>query len=584
MQRARTSSRRVATRLGEVAGHWWDAVSGGWFFTAWTLTASGLVSVLLLSPYTGLTGAVENLAAMAASLLAWIVIVVAVVPIALWERRLATRAARGILVIVTLAVVSTARPFLNDAIADALFGHASTGDWPQRIATNGLTWFVLLPLVAGARTWYVESERSAARLAAAVAVLDGLRERTARYERSNAALLADAVAQLRRQRDAMLAAHVDFAAVRDFADDVRVASHRFDERLRAGFEPDHGEAATPGAAPVAGDSAGGVTASGVADARPALLARLARPPALLIAGLYFAAGAPYTFAVGGWPLVLAALVLLAAVALGADLATRVLGRGQRATVRGAVMIVSWLVAAVVMMTAGMVLTSVDGMVLFVPLLALPGLAVVVALGTDATRRTRRHRSTVTQLLGRASAIATTEAARAREPLRRAVVLLHDRVQSRCVVFGARADERTPTAAETARFRSETDDAFDEILAGAPAAAVDDLDGLLATWSGVLDVQARIGAGVAAALQSPRTAAAVVAIVSEGFVNAVKHSAARTAALSITTDGDVLTVAIASPGTLRAVPSAGLGLASLDGRVQLRQDGADVVLEVAVPIT
>ena len=40
-----------------------------------------------------------------------------------------SRYARGVLVIVSLLIVSVARPFLNDFVAEVVFGHAATAGW-----------------------------------------------------------------------------------------------------------------------------------------------------------------------------------------------------------------------------------------------------------------------------------------------------------------------------------------------------------------------------------------------------------------------------------------------------------------------
>jgi hypothetical protein len=559
---------RVASWPRIVAAHGWAAVSGGRFFSWSTLLASGIVAVAIMSPYIGREGLVEILEAMLASLLAWLAVVVAVLPAAVAERSIRSRAGRGAVVLGALVVVAVARPFLNDGIASALFGHASTGEWPQRIATNALIWFTLLPLVAAARAWYVDARNAASRLTAALAVFDDLRRRISRYAEANSALLADEVAGLRGRRDALLAEPVDFDVVRAFADEVRATSHRLDERLQVPL--DHGAGyAVPSSR---GRGAGGI------------LAQLARPPAALIAGIYLVASVPYMYIVGGWPLILLALVVLSALAGAADLATRLLSRGRGATARGAVIVGCWAVVGAAMMAAGILLTSVEGVVLLVPLLSLPGLAIVVAFGTHALQRVRQDDQTLTHLPGTTSAIVTAQTARAREPLWRAVDLLHDRVQARCVIFAARVDERPPTDAEIDDFRTGTDAAFAEILGGAPVqeSEEDDLDGLLAIWSGVLDVRAQIDPPAMAALQSRTVAAAVVAAVGEGFVNAVKHSAARTVRLSVTGGPGAVTVAVSSPGQLGAVRTPGLGLASFGDRARLRQDGEDVVLEVIVP--
>ncbi len=324
------------------------------------------------------------LTAMLAALVAWSVAVVAALPLALAERRLKRRAARGALVLGTLLVVSIGRPFLNDAVASVLFGHDSTEAWLQRIATNGLIWFTLLPIVAATAAWYADSRSSANRLAAALAVFDDLRHRIARYGQDNSALLGEAVAQLRGRRDALLDEYVDFDAVRGFADEVRATSHRLDERLQAPLDHRSGYAL-----PTSRDRGGIVSP----------FALLARPPAALIAVVYFAASAPYTYVVGGWPLALAALAMLAVLALAADLASRVLGAGRDPGAHGAIVMACWIAVGIVMTAAGMLLTSVDLIVLLVPLIALPGLAAVVAFGAGALQRTREDSHTLTQLFG-----------------------------------------------------------------------------------------------------------------------------------------------------------------------------------------
>lgn len=565
-----TPPARARSRLADVAVHWWEAVSGGRFFTGWTLLASGVVAVLILSPYTDLDGVGEHVAAMVASLLAWAVIVVLVLPAAVAERRLTQPAARAALVIATLVAISVGRPFLNDAIASLLFGHPWTGDWPQRIATNALSWFTVLPLVAVSAAWYADAKESAGRLASALAVFDDLRPRVIRYGQQNAALLTDAVSDVRGRRDAMLAGTIDFDAVRAFADDVRAASHRLDDRLRSRLDGvvDAGAAETPRGPSVS------------------FLVRLARPNPVLVVVLYFLASTPYTFAQGGVPLVAAAFAILLGLAFGADFVIRAASRGRSPLLRGIIVLVSWVGAGAGIFLAGTALTSVDTIVLIIPLVTIPALAVVVALTADAVERTRDQGRTLTHLLAHTAAVATAQTAAAREPLWRAVDLLHDRVQSRCVIFAARVDERPPTPEEVRRFRVETEAAFAEILVGASERAeVTDLDGLLATWSGILDVRADIDPAAVVALQNPNVAAAVGAVVSEGFVNAVKHSAARAARLSVTTDvaETALTVAITSSGTLRGSGATGLGLASFGDNAHLRQDGDHVVLEVIVPI-
>ena len=557
-------------RLSAAARQWWSVISGGRFLSVSTIAGSGVVAVLLMSPIADRVGLVEHLAAMSASFLAWLIIALPLIPAAFLERKLTSRAARGALIITALLIVTVARPFLNDGIAHTLFGFDSTGQWEQRVATNGVVWFTLLPLIAAATTWYADARESAARLAAALAVFDDLRARVERYAQANATLLRETVTSLRGRRDRLLDAPIDFDAVRAFADDVRAGSHLLDERLQTPLD----------------QRSGYILPASHAPRSVPVLALLARPPAAIIAAVYVAASAPYTFVVGGRGLVLATLAIVAVLALGADLMTRLWARGRSPVAQGWIIVVCWVGVGALVMTSGAVLTAVSGAILLVPLLSIPGVAVIVALGAGALERTRRDSATLTQLLGDTSAIVAAQTARAREPLWRAVDLLHDRVQGRCVIFAARADEREVTAAEIAGFRAETDAAFGEILDGAPErpSAADDLDGLLATWSEVLDVRAEIDAPAVVALQSPPVAAAVVSVVSEGFVNAVKHSSARAARLSVATapDEKSVTVSVTSPGVLGSTRSTGLGLAGLQDRATLRQVGDEVVLEVTLP--
>lgn len=553
--------------------HAWGAISGGRFFTGWTLAASGVVAVVLLSPYAGLSGIGPHLAAIAASFVAWAILVVAALPAAAMERRIATPGGRGALVIAVLAGASITRPFLNDAVAWMLFDHVSTDGWSQRIATNALTWFTLLPLVAAVASWYAQSRDASERLRAAVSVFDDLGGQVDRYRVANAELLTETIAHLRGRRDALLAGHIDFDGVRAFADDVRADSHRLDARLRERIE---GRDRPPAAA------------ARVAPARATVLARISRSSAPLVAAVYFIASAPYTSIVGGWLLVLVAAAYLAISALCAGPGAKRVARGRTAAAHGAIVLAVWVCSGAGMAAMAAAVTQVDRILLLMPAVALPGLAAIVGLAGDALSRAREDSRILTEKLADASEGAAARTARARAPLSRAVRLLHDRVQSRCVIFAAKADERVPTTEEVAEFRRQTDAAFAGILdPGAEASDADGqegLDGLLAAWAGVLDVEVSVDGGAAAALQSPPVTAQVVAVVGEGFLNAVKHSATRAMALAVRTAADEcgLVVAVTSRGVLGTGP-AGIGLAPFGDRARLRQVGEDVVLEVWIPL-
>ncbi|MCT9819015.1 hypothetical protein N3K63_01805 [Microbacterium sp. W1N] len=558
---------RATTRGWSWGRIWWGAVSSGRYLTWWTLLATGIVAQTLLGPYAGADTAADTVGAFVVSTLVWAVLAVALLPVAAAERRMPSRAARGAVVVTALALASAVRPFLNDALLWVLLGEPTTAGWVQRVATNLLAWFAITGAVAIATERYAALRDGGQRLRAAMDALAVSRAEIAAFERATGAALAEAAAQLRARRDALLAGDLDFDRVRAYSDVVRAQSHRLQDLSRADR---HGFAGAPhrtaAAAPTTRD-------------RVPVFARLRPPPLLTVGAIYAVAAAPFVLSVGGPLVLIVAIVLALLVCLGADLITRRFVRVRPPVARGILFLLTWTLAGATMTTVGMIVLPQSGAALIVPVAGFPALAALCAVCTDAV-----HRSTVqTQRLTYAlrtvpRGLAATEAS-VRERLRHAADLLHGRVQARCVVFAAYIDEAEPTEVEIDAFRSGIDAALDAAVSAQVDDADSDLAGLLAAWTDVVEVASDIDARAEEVIADPVVARRVAAIVSEGLVNAVKHSAARTAELQIEPVDSGVRVRLAAPGEIVPHRTDGRGLASVGGR--LTQRDRDVVLEAVV---
>lgn len=204
------------------------------------------------------------------------------------------------------------------------------------------------------------------------------------------------------------------------------------------------------------------------------------------------------------------------------------------------------------------------------------------LALDARRSVREEEERSTRELARAAAAFAVASARAPELLRHAASTLHGRVQGRCVIFAALADEHPPTADDIARFRDETDTALDELLPAHDTPPTGGFDRMLAGWRPLMDLDTRIADAAASAIAQAGDGSVLTEVVNEALVNAVKHSGARAARIEITMgDSGEMFVRVAAPGRL---PRAVMQTRSFTGWTLLFQDGDDVVLEAAVPAT
>lgn len=539
---------------------WWNAVTGGAFFTRWSAASSLLVAGVFSVPTIGGTDLEGYARGVVVATLGWIPLAVLMLPGALAERRLRSRPARAVVVLGSLAFAAGIRSGVNDTISLLMFDIAPQGSSAARVATNLFTALALLSIVAIIASRHTAARAAIERLRAARERVEAARGARDAFARASGAELGDAVARLRASRERMLSAAVDFDAVRGFADEVRDVSHLLDRRLRTDPVP---AATAPPPSP------------------PPLSHRLVPPPWGATGPLYAIACLPFALAAGGVGVALSGLVAGAAVDLVAGLATR---RWARPPGRGAAFALVWLTAGIVMAAVTYALLPGIGTLGLVPVLATPVVAVLVSLCRDALARARAdERAAATGLAEVARQAALTDR-EVHAPLRRAIEALHGRAQGACVVFAAIVDERAPAPDELERFRERTDAAFDELISPAPAAAVtgrDALDHLLDAWRPVIGVDSRIDDTVAAVLDTPAAADRIASVVNEALVNAVKHSAAHRARIDLdrAPTGD-LRLRIAAPGRLAAVTRRGLGTAA----ARVYQDGDEVVLEAVIDET
>lgn len=574
-------------RIGLGAHVWWDAVTSGVFFSPAALWFSLLVSVTVMAPFQYLDEPHGIIRVMVVGVLGWAVLALLLVPVALAERRIRAvtiraAAARGILVLTAVVLASVARPFVNDAVHVGLFGGTpETDGLTARILSNIVVWVLGLSIIAMTVRSIQLTRGARRRLTDAIAVLTASRRRLARFEAENRESLVPLISHLRRHRDEMLGGTIDFAAVRAYADEVRTASHRLEER--AGLDLRVVESGTgEHPLPTAGRSA----------------LTMLRPAPVMLTGFVFLLGAvPYAHHVNGVWAAAAAIVLGTPITLAADIVIRHLVRGAETARRGRVIVSVWLAAGVAMTLVAHALLHPDDPMQFVPLASLPLVALALAACTDALARAADSAHRLEAVLGLIARTLTAKTAAARRPLRNAAHVLHGRVQGRCVLLAAAADEWDLTPDDIERFRRETDAAFDSILAfiaeadsaaleGSLQSAHEDLFELVVTWRTVLGVSSEISPAAAAELADPALSRRAATVVNEGFVNAIKHSDAKDVWLSVDVSGDALLVRTWSAGVLDRSPVVGpelRGIGVLGAGARIYQEGDAVVLEVPVPL-
>ncbi|WP_157118148.1 hypothetical protein [Microbacterium paludicola] len=565
----RQSRRRARVRPGVVI--WWDAVSGGRFFTVWSALVALPTAAVVLAPYATVDTLSEVLSAQLAAALVAVAMGIALLPIAILERRIPSPTVRGALVLTAVLVAAASRPFLNDVVAVGAFGLGTDPAWGERIVTNLVVWISILSLVAVTEQLYVSSGIARARLLDALRTVSDEQRRASRYERESRAFLAAEITVLRTALSALLAADVDFDRVREFSDTVRSASHS--ARARAGID----------LAEVAPDLADAPTPRGART----FFERL-RPPAVGLVGVIFAAGsAPFALRSAGPELAAVMVVGVVLLCLAADHVSRRVSHRCAAHARGLRLVVVWTGAAVVVAGGALALMGARTLVPLIPVIALPGVAVVAALCAEAVHRGRVESRRLGRALRAVVRSAADQASSTRQELLRASDLLHGRIQSSCVMLAARVDDDLATGADLIAFEKSIGDGLSEAADAGPwvPARPAGLSETVAIWAPVLSVSSDVDPAARSAMTDDLVSTRVVAVVAEGLVNAVKHAAARSAAIEVQSDesGSTLSVRVRAPGRLRADErTPGLGVAGLGPSARVFQLGREVVLEATVP--
>ncbi|WP_394289488.1 hypothetical protein [Microbacterium sp.] len=560
---------------------WWDAVTSGAFFGPASIVLSFLMAVTGLAPHQHYEQ-VGYVGAFAVAILGWAVLVVALIPAAVAERRLTRRRSRAVVVLTAVVVAASARPFIHEILFVLIFDIPLILDgWHVRVLSNLVVWVIGLSIVAMTARSIDVTRGTRGRLSHAVSILGQGRSRLARFENDNRALLDEIVGELRIRRDGMLAGDVDFDAVRNYSEVVRAASHRLEDRAHHNLNLITVEQPAP-----------------PFERRSGSLLSQLRPPPYLITGLVFAAATvPYTHHLGGIPLALLCLATVLTVTLAVDAITRAVSRGKDPRARGAIIVVAWAAAGVLLTACARWLLPTDDPALLGPIVSLPLVGVALAACTDAIASAAISSRRLEAVLVLVARTLTLKTAQARRPLRHAAHVLHGRVQGRCVMLAAYADEGTLTDEQVDSFRHELDEAFESVLwYEAEAEAVlrtdtvqsshEDVEELVSTWSGLLEVSSDITPEAAEALHAPAISRRVATVVNEGFVNAVKHSEARRVWLAIAVEGPDLLVRTWSKGTLERSPSksASRTISGIGDRGRIFQRADEVVLEVSVPLS
>lgn len=565
----KSMAERTLRRATGIVAIYWSAASSGRFFTAWSAAVSFAAAALILVPAQDGGGTAAYGHSVVAAAIAWVILAVPVTGVALLERRLHSPTARAVLVTVTLLAVALVRSGVNSAVLWALFGDTSAGSVVTRTLTNLFAAFALFTVVAIITEGRRRARAIAERLAAALDRMDAATAVAAGRAADAATQVARVARDIRDDRDAMLAGTVDFEAVRDFSERVRTASHLLEERAA-----DAGAAAGPG-------HAGDVR---FASARPPARRRglrLEPTPYLSAGGLYVLLCVPFVISASG-NLIGATVATLSLIVI--DLVAGAILRALPVRLRSGGFVVVWVLGGAVASWIAHHLLPEQGPLMLVPAVALPAVAIVLSLALDARRSVREEEERSTRELARAAASFAVHSARAVEPLRGAASILHGRVQGRCVIFAALADEHPPTADDILRFRDETDGALDDLLrtddTADDTASAGGFERMLAGWEPLMDLDTRIADAAASTIADAGDGSLLTEVVNEALVNAVKHSGARAARIEITmADGDEMFVRVAAPGRL---PRAVMKTRSFSGRTLLFQDGDDVVLEAAVP--
>ncbi|MBB2976401.1 hypothetical protein FHX49_001975 [Microbacterium endophyticum] len=545
------------------------------FYTGWSALVSFVFASTVFGAYLGPTTLNEYGRGFIVSAVTWSILAICVVPFALLQRRLESPLLRTTITVGTLIAASLVRAPLNDALSSLITPDvANAGHWTQRGLLNLLVWTIVLTMVAVATTSYEASSAMARRLASGLNAMRAADQEVDQF----AAEVTEATNTARRELLGAIDAvgdprygEVDFERVKKLSEAIRSQSHLLEsfatQRLRSPREL--------------------VTAArSYRVPRRTVLARVATPPIMLVGGVYGVATAAYTLYFLGREAGIFLLAIVFSVSFLVDLLCR-LGRNKlSARRRGALVVCAWIACGAVIAAVTTALPTAPVVAPLIPLLGIPVVAAIAALCTDSFAELRIQEKLLTQSLSgyRGSAGARTSEIRA--ALHRVSERLHGRAQGRCVMFAATLDERSALPQEVSDFQSEVrlavETAFDESPGVRDVARLDDL---ISTWSHVLSIDAAIEREADVAMRDPLVSQNVVEIVTEAFVNAIKHSDARTARVAATVAADspsTLQVDVSTPGVIQHRGPQGRGLLNISVPTRLFERDGWVVLEARVP--
>lgn len=192
--------------------------------------------------------------------------------------------------------------------------------------------------------------------------------------------------------------------------------------------------------------------------------------------------------------------------------------------------------------------------------AIVGIALIVSMGIAVAEGRADRRAAMTQ----AVADEVQETARIQELIderrRAAARFLHGSVQNELVAASLRGD-----SAE--QVRSTMESLFSSYVSGESEGKTrESLEGLLGSWSAVLEVTSSVDENVWSAMANdPSRGKLLVDVVSEGLTNAVRHSSDRIVDVRVRAEGGGVVVRVSSLGLPSPGSVAGIGLADLRER-------------------
>lgn len=575
-----------------------SALASGRFISAWTIGASLLLSLTVMAP------AVSGPAAQvfAAGFLTWVCFAAALAVLGALERVCGRGAAphraarvRTTIVVVGVALIAAARPAVQDAWLRSV-GVTPPEEWQLlfRVATNVAVWvvvFTAIAIVVGALRSLRDTN---ALLRAAVAERADLDRRTAAFDAVARDSVHRAIGDVSRALTVLAASdHAGADDVRAFAvDEVRPASHALAELAHAPVPalappPDPADPGSATDAPDARDPPDPSVARDPSDAAASVTRamRLRVPPRWAVAVLYAACVLPY--ALRETSLLEIGAGVLVAIGGGALIDGASRHRGIRH--REAVFVGGSIACAVLLALVALACGAPLGRALIAALVyAVVALGVAACAGVlRALRVEQRRLSGVVATAQRAARAGTRPA---REALDEAAELLHRDLQGRCAVFALEHSEPSPDerAILVAQLRDALDEVGDVFARGRRVDPVS-LDAIVATWGRVIDLSVSVTPRAQAAFDAGDPAARdAYDIVSEGVLNAVKHTGQRRADVAVdvvsTGAGAVLAVRVHSFGSLPAGAQLrpASRVASLGAVLSATPDGA--VLEARLPLS